>query len=78
MSPPENIDWAQCPLVVTKPRVESGLPVLRSTRPPVSAIIDNFEYGVSIAEIAEQFEIPRESVQAIVTCAKSHSVAHPV
>ena len=45
---------------------------------PVNAIVDNFDYGVSVAEIAEQFEIPAERVEAIVTYAKSHRVAHPV
>jgi uncharacterized protein (DUF433 family) len=78
MTPHENIDWSQCPLVEIKPGVQSGLPVLCGTRLPVSAIVDNFEFGVSVAEIAEQFEVPMESVQAIVTYAKSHSVAHPV
>jgi uncharacterized protein (DUF433 family) len=31
----------------------------------------------SAAEIAEQFEIPLERVEAILTYAKSHRVAHP-
>jgi uncharacterized protein (DUF433 family) len=74
----ETINWADCPLVEIKPGVQSGAPVLQGTRMPVSAIIDNFAYGVSIAEIAELFEIPLEQVQAIVTYAKSHRVAHPV
>ncbi len=52
--------------------------MLRGTRLPVGAIVDNFEYGVSVAEIAEQFEVAQESVEAIVTYAKSHNVAHPV
>jgi uncharacterized protein (DUF433 family) len=52
--------------------------VLRGTRMPVSAIVDNFAYGLSVAEIAEQFEIAPERVEAIVTYAKSHRVAHPV
>lgn len=78
MSPQENVDWAQCSLVEAKPGVQSGLPVLRGTRLPVSVIVNNFEYGVSIAEIAEQFEVPLEFVQAIVAYAKSHTVAHPV
>jgi uncharacterized protein (DUF433 family) len=45
---------------------------------PVSAIVDNFDYGLSIAGIAEQFEISPERVEAIVTYVKSHRVAHPV
>lgn len=78
MSLREDFDWSECPLVETKPGVQSGLPVLRGTRLPVAAIVDNFDYGVSAAEISVQFEVPVESVQAIVTYAKSHRVAHPV
>ena len=72
-----KIDWSECPLVEVKPRVQSGAPVLRGTRMPVNAIVDNSEYGVSAAEIAEQFEIPTELVEAILSYAKSHGVAHP-
>jgi len=68
----EKVEWSECPLVEIKPRV------LRGTRLPVSAIVDNFDYGLSVAEIAEQFEISPERVEAIVTYAKSHRVAHPV
>jgi uncharacterized protein (DUF433 family) len=74
----ETIDWSECPLVEVKPNVQSGAPVLRGTRLPVSAIVDNFDYGVSVAEIAEQFEVPSDSVEAILAYAKSHRVAHPV
>ena len=74
----ETIDWSECPLVEIKPGVQSGAPVLRGTRMPVAAIVDNFNYGVSAAEIAEQFEIPPERVEAILAYAKSHRIAHPV
>jgi uncharacterized protein (DUF433 family) len=78
MPAPEKIDWSECPLVEAKPGVQSGAPVLRGTRMPVSAIVDNFDYGVSAAEIAAQFEVPPERVEAILNYAKSHRVAHPV
>ncbi len=78
MSPLENVDWSECPLVEINLGVQSGAPVVRGTRLPVSAVVANFEYGVSVAEISEQFEVPQESIQAIVTYAKSHRVAHPV
>jgi len=78
MASKEQIDWSECPLVEIKPGVQSGAPVLRGTRMPVNAIVDNFDYGVSVAEIAEQFEIPAERVEAIVTYVKSRRVAHPV
>ena len=78
MDSKEQIDWSECSLVEIKPGVQSGAPVLRGTRMPVNVIVNNFDYGVSVAEIAEQFEIPVERVQAIVTYAQNHRIAHPV
>ncbi len=78
MAAEEKIDWSQCPLVEVSPRVQSGAPVLRGTRMPVGAIVDNFDYGLSVAEISEQFEVPPDRVQAILAYAQSHRVAHPV
>ena len=78
MASTEAIDWSECPLVERKPGVQSGVPVLRGTRMPVNAIVDNFSYGVSITEIAEQFETPADRIEAILAYAKSHRVAHPV
>lgn len=71
MSSAAQIDWSQCPLVEVNPNVQSGAPVLRRTRMPVSAIVDNSAYGLSIAEISEQFEIPQDLIQAILTYAKA-------
>lgn len=78
MSVGEQIDWSHSPLVEINPRVQSGAPVLRGTRVPVSAIIDNSAYGMSAAEISQQFEVPQDRVEAILTYAKSHRIAHPV
>ena len=72
----EKIDWSECPIVEVKLEVQSGAPVLRGTRMPVDAIVDNFDYGVSVAEIAEQFEVPPERIEAILAYAKSHRIAH--
>lgn len=65
------------PRMEVNPRVQSGAPVLRGTRMPVSAIIDNFDHGVSEAEISEQFQVPLDRIQEILAYAKSHRVAHP-
>lgn len=78
MAAKEIIDWSECPLVEVKPNVQSGAPVLRGTRMPAKAIVDNFDYGVSASEIAEQFEVPLDKVEAILAYAKSHRLAYPV
>ena len=71
----EKIDWSECTLVELKPRVLNGVPVLRGTRMPVNAIVDNFDYGMSVTEIAEQFEVPADRIEAILAYALSHRVA---
>ncbi|MGA3026832.1 MAG: DUF433 domain-containing protein [Bryobacteraceae bacterium] len=76
MATKETIDWSECPLVEVKPKVQSGAPVLRGTRMPVNTIVDNFDYGVTVAEIAQQFEVPPDRIEAILTYAKSHRIAH--
>jgi uncharacterized protein (DUF433 family) len=78
MAAQETVDWSECPLVEIKPKVLSGVPVLRGTRLPVSAIVDNFGYGVSVTEISEQFEVPQDAIQTILAYAKRHRVVHPV
>ena len=72
------IDWSQCPLVEVDPDIQSGAPVLAGTRLPVSAIVDNAEYGLSVAEISEQFEVSQAQVKAILAYAKSHRIANIV
>lgn len=71
VAPNTNIDWSQCPLVEVNARVQSGEPILCGTRLPVSAIVDNFDFGVSAAEISKQFEIPQDSVEAVLAHVKN-------
>lgn len=78
MAPEEQVDWSQCPLVEVNTLVQGGAPVLRGTRMPVNAIVANFDYGVSVAVISEQFEVPQDRIEAILTYAKSHRVARPL
>ena len=72
MTPEEKIDWSQCPLVETNPKVLSGASVLCGTRMPVDAIIANFDYGMTVVEISQQFELPLSQVEAIVSYAQGH------
>lgn len=78
MAAVQTIDWSECPQVEVNPNIQSGNPILRGTRMPASAIVDNFDYGLSVAEISEHFELPLDPIRAILTYAKSHRVANPV
>jgi len=76
MPTPGQIDWSQCPFVEVKPKVQSGAPVLRGTRLPVSAIVDNFDDGLSPEEISEQFQVSVDRVREILDYIASHRIAH--
>ncbi len=78
MSAIVQVDWSRCALVESDPDIQSGAPVLAGTRLPVSAIVDNAEYGLSVAEISEQFEVPETEVKTILAYAKGHRVADTV
>jgi uncharacterized protein (DUF433 family) len=78
MSAVVQVDWSGCDLVEVDPEIQSGAPVLRGTRVPVSAIVDNAEYGLSACEISEQFVVSEAQVRAILTYANGHRIAHPV
>jgi uncharacterized protein (DUF433 family) len=74
----DQIDWSECPLVEVKPNVQSGAPVLRGARLAVSAIVDNFDYGLSPEDISEQFQVPLVRVNEILEYVAGLQLAHPV
>jgi uncharacterized protein (DUF433 family) len=68
------MNWRDCPLVEINPRKVSGVPVLKGTRMPVEGILENYADGLPAEEIAEVFEVPADSVRALIAYAAKH---HP-
>ena len=61
------LDWSQCPAVESVPGKVSGAWVLKGTRMPVSAILENLEDGASLDDLIEWFDgLDREQVKAVV------------
>jgi uncharacterized protein (DUF433 family) len=71
-----TLDWSQCPAVESIPGKVSGAWVLRDTRMPVAVIFENLEYGSSIDEIIENYNVTREQIQALLEFA-AQSAAPP-
>jgi uncharacterized protein (DUF433 family) len=67
------LDWSGCPLVEVVPGKVSGAPILKGTRLPAQTIIDNYDYGMTPAEIVEQFGVPEDQVLQILKYARSYS-----
>jgi uncharacterized protein (DUF433 family) len=60
------LDWSQCPAVESIPGKVSGAWVFRDSRMPVQLVFENLEDGMSIDEIAEQYDVTREQVKAVI------------
>ncbi|MBI4908345.1 MAG: DUF433 domain-containing protein [Acidobacteria bacterium] len=71
--PFNEIDWSACPLVEVDPDRVGGRPVLKDTRLPVDDVLANHRYGVPASEIAEQFRVPVEAVEALIIYAERYS-----
>jgi uncharacterized protein (DUF433 family) len=61
------LDWSACPAVERAPERVSGQWVFRGTRVPVSALFENLEDGVQIAQFVELFPgVTIEQVRAVL------------
>jgi uncharacterized protein (DUF433 family) len=73
-----QLDWSQCPAVESIPGKVSGASVLRNTRMPVSVIFENLEYGATIEDIIEDYNVTREEVQAVLEFAAQSAAPTPL
>lgn len=69
------MDWTDCPLVETVPGKVSGVPILKGTRMPADGIVSNFQTGSPVEEIAENFDIPEDSIRALLSYAAKRNPA---
>ena len=64
--------WKDCPLVEIVEGKQGGAPVLQGTRIPVEQLVEEFELGSSLEEIAENYDVTREDVRKLLAFKKSH------
>jgi uncharacterized protein (DUF433 family) len=72
------VDWTRSPDVESRPDVMAGAFVVRGTRIPVQAIIDNANDGYSADEIVKEIfpSLPLEPAKRIIAFAKGRHAAH--
>jgi uncharacterized protein (DUF433 family) len=61
-----GVDWDGCPLVERVEGRVSGVPTLKDSRLPADAVVGNADAGATAEEIADMYEIPAETVQALL------------
>ena len=60
------MDWTDCPEVETIPRKVSGVPLLKGTRLPADTVLSNFEAGSPVDEIADNFDMPEQTIRDLL------------
>jgi uncharacterized protein (DUF433 family) len=63
------MDWSDCPIVEVNPRKVSGAPILKGTRVQADAIVENYESGSPVEEIAENFAISEGMIREVLAYA---------
>ena len=63
------MDWKDCPEVESVPGKVSGVPILKGSRMPADAIVQNYRSGLPPEEIAEVFELPADGVRRLLAYA---------
>jgi len=69
------MDWTDCPDVETVPGKVSGVPILKHSRMPADAILENYRGGLPADEIAEVFQLPPDGVRRLLAYAAKHDSA---
>jgi uncharacterized protein (DUF433 family) len=69
---PKLVDWTDCPLVERNPLKLSGVPIVMHTRVQADSIVENYESGSPVEEIAENFDIPEDVIHALLAYAAKH------
>ena len=69
------MDWTDCSEVETVPGKVSGVPILKHSRMPADAIVENYTSGLPADEIAEVFQLPAQAVHRLLAYAVKQNPA---
>ncbi|MGA8909898.1 MAG: DUF433 domain-containing protein [Acidobacteriaceae bacterium] len=73
------VKWSLCPDVESNPDVTSGVRVIKGTRVPVKAVLDNADDGYTAEQIASEIydSLPVELTRRVIAFARQAKVAVP-
>jgi uncharacterized protein (DUF433 family) len=63
---PKLVDWSDCPLVERNPLKLSGVPIVKHTRVQADSIVENYESGSPVEEIADNFRISEDIIRELL------------
>jgi uncharacterized protein (DUF433 family) len=66
---PKLVDWSDCDLVERNPMKLSGVPIVKHTRVQADSIVENYESGSPVDEIADNFSISEDIIRELLELA---------
>jgi len=73
----DDMDWTGCDLVERVEGKVSGRPVVKGTRILADTIVEDFELGSPVEEIAENYpSLPADKIRELIAFANSHQPQH--
>ncbi|MCI0585834.1 MAG: DUF433 domain-containing protein [Planctomycetes bacterium] len=57
------------PRIVVDERIRTGRPVIKGTRVPVETVLGRLSEGMSVHEVADEYEVPHKDVLAAIAYA---------
>ncbi len=69
------MDWSGCPVVEVVPGKVSGAPILRHSRVTADAVLESFELGESVDDIAYSFDLKPDDIRAVLAYAEAHQIS---
>ena len=65
----DRFDWHGCEVVQYNPKKLGGRATIRNTRLDADTVLINFESGMTVEELVEDFGVSREDVEAVLAFA---------
>ena len=63
------MDWSGCKTVEVVPGKLSGAPLIRGSRVPADQVIENYDAGEGVEDIAYNFDLKPEEIGAVLAYA---------
>jgi uncharacterized protein (DUF433 family) len=68
----DTFDWSGCDEVEQVEGRLSGVPVLKDTRMQADLVVDNYQAGLSVDEIADVYDLDPRQVKAVIDYGLKH------
>ncbi len=63
------MDWSGCEFVEVVPGKVSGVPLLRGSRVPADQVVENYESGESVEDMAYSFDLKTDLIRGVLAFA---------